>query len=303
MLNSDEIRKMLPFEHRTLRISDHDYRYIDCGRGDPILMVHGNPSWSFMFRNLIAGLSSTNRVIVPDHMGCGLSDKPQNYEYRLETHIDNLEELILHLRLESMTLLVHDWGGAIGMGLAARYPEKISRLIVCNSAAFRMSGIPFRISLCRIPWLGEVMIRDWNLFCKAAVHMTTVKKLPQNVKNAYLAPYDSRENRIAIYSFVKDIPTFCTSPSFPTLNSIENNMWMFREIPTLILWGMKDWCFTPRFLKRWLHFIPNAKVVPLENAGHWLFEDAPDEIFSNIDEFIHSDSGRIKTEIITRMPN
>ncbi len=115
------------------------YHYIDEGQGPPVVMVHGNPSWSIYYRNLVEALRSTHRCIVPDHIGCGFSDKPDdsNYAYTLSQRIEDLESLLESLNLtEPITLVVHDWGGAIGMGYATRHPEKIARLVILNTAAF-----------------------------------------------------------------------------------------------------------------------------------------------------------------------
>lgn len=285
-MDMSELKSLYPFKSNYYNLKGCKYHYVDEGKGDPVVMVHGNPSWSFLFRNLIKEISKTNRVIVPDHLGCGLSDKPLKFPYRLETHIDNLEELLIHLNLENITLLVHDWGGAIGMGFAVRYPEKISRLIITNSAAFTMRRIPLRIELCRIPLLGEILIRKLNVFCKAATRMTTVKEMPEEIKNAYLMPYDSFENRIAVYRFVMDIPMTPEHPSYEALVSIEHGLWMFRETPSLILWGMRDWCFTPAFIEKWLRYLPRAYIVTFENAGHYLFEDEPEKIIEQVRNFI-----------------
>ena len=285
---TESIRRLFPFDSHFMELKAGKLHYVDEGNGDPIVMLHGNPSWSFLFRGLIEGLRHNFRVIAPDHLGCGMSDKPQDFPYRLETHLDNFEEFVENLKLERFTLLVHDWGGAIGMGFATRYPERIKRLIITNSAAFSMNWMPLRIAVCRIPKLGEYLIRRQNVFCRCSVNMTTVKKMPDDVKKAYLAPYDSYENRIAVYQFVKDIPMYLDDPSYELLLYAENGIWMFRETPVLILWGMKDWCFTPVFLEKWKNFLPNAKIVKLNNAGHYLFEDQPDEILNEIKHFLNS---------------
>lgn len=282
----EELRKLYPFESKFLKIRNYRYHYIDEGSGEPLLLLHGNPSWSFMFRNVIRELSKTNRVIAPDHLGCGLSDKPQEYNYRLELHIENIEELVMRLELENINLLMHDWGGAIGMGFASRSPEKVKRLIICNTAAFTFKRMPLRIAICRLPYLGKKIVMDWNLFCKAASFMTTVKPLPPEIKAAYMMPYDTPEKRVAIYRFVQDIPMSFADNSYELLKTIESSLWMFKETPTLILWGMKDWCFNAKVLKKWKDFLPYAKVKTFDNAGHWLFEDCPEEINSEIKDFV-----------------
>jgi haloalkane dehalogenase len=122
-----ELKQEYPFSSHFSSMKNHKLHYIDEGSGDAILMVHGNPTWSFFYRNLAKHFSKNFRVVVPDHLGCGLSDKPQDYEYTLKNHIDNLEKLVLELGLTNITLVLHDWGGAIGMGLATRNPQLIKK--------------------------------------------------------------------------------------------------------------------------------------------------------------------------------
>jgi haloalkane dehalogenase len=196
-----------PFRSHFLRLEGHSLHYVDEGAGQPILMLHGNPTWSFYYRNLIRGFSQKFRTIVPDHMGCGLSDKPQDYDYSLETHIQNAYQLIKFLDLQKIILIVHDWGGAIGFGLATRYPELFDRIVILNTAAYPSAHIPQRINLLRQGKIGEWLTRRLNLFAWPATFMTTEKKLPGVIKKGYLLPYDSWDSRIAVARFVQDIPT------------------------------------------------------------------------------------------------
>lgn len=281
-----QIRDLYPFKSHFHKIKDYNFHYIDEGAGNTILMLHGNPSWSFMYRRLIADLSLSNRVVVPDHLGCGLSDKPQDYFYRLETHIDNLESLVLDLELENITLIVHDWGGAIGMGLAVRYPQRIKRLIILNSAAFSIDAIPWRLLACKTPWLGEFLIRRLNLFCLAATHMTTKNKLDHRIAQAMFMPYDNYEDRVAVNRFVQDIPMKPEDTSYELLLEIEHGLWMLRENPVCIVWGMCDWVFTPVFLRKWMMYYPQADVLQLPDAGHYLLEDDYEEARDFIKNFL-----------------
>ena len=136
---------LYPFKSHSLDLDSYRYHYLDEGQGETLLMLHGNPTWSFYYRNLILDLKKTYRCVVPDHMGMGKSDKPQNYPYTLSQHIDNLVALVSELSLKDITLVVHDWGGAIGMGFAVRYPEKVKRLILFNTAAFLSKKIPIQL--------------------------------------------------------------------------------------------------------------------------------------------------------------
>ena len=265
------------------------YHYLDEGSGEPLLMVHGNPTWSFLYRRLIDEFSASHRVLAVDHIGCGLSDKPQRYDYSLARHIENLERLVERLDLRDLTLLVHDWGGAIGLGAFVRQPERIKRLVLFNTAAFRSKEMPLRIAVCRIPWVGEFLVRGLNGFARCALFMATAKpdRMTPAVRAGYLAPYDSWANRIAIDRFVRDIPLNERHPSYETLQRIEAGLDVFRDKPILLAWGMRDWCFTPRFLDRWIEYFPTARVERFADAGHYVTEDAHEHIVPLLREFLN----------------
>lgn len=287
MIDISSIKDIYPFESKFFALKDYNYHYVDEGQGETILMVHGNPTWSFLFRNLIMEFRKKYRVVAPDHLGFGLSDKPPKFPYRLETHIDNLEAFILGKNLHDITLLIHDWGGPIGLGFAIRYPERIKRIIITNSAAFAMKEIPWRIKIGKFPWLGEKLIVDLNLFVKAATVMTVEDPLKNNVKHGYMLPFaGSPDDRMGILRFVQDIPMEPDHPSFEVLLGIEHGLSMLRDKPIAVIWGMKDWCFTHRFYERWLDFFPHAESLELPNAAHWLFEDAIPDIIPFLHHFM-----------------
>lgn len=249
-------------------------------------MLHGNPSWSFYYRNLALLLQENYRVIVPDHLGCGLSDKPQHYPYHLENHIDNVDHLLHHLQVKDLSLVVHDWGGAIGMGYAVRYRQHIQSLIILNTAAFRSSHIPWRIKICRTPLLGSLLIRGFNAFAGAAIHMAVTKKMDAEVVQGFLKPYDSWQNRIATLRFVEDIPLTEKDYSWETIKGIEEKLSLFVKTPMLIGWGGKDFCFNDHFYEEWQRRFPQANCHYFKDAGHYVLEDAFDEIGPLVVEFL-----------------
>ena len=263
--------------------------FIDVGHGPPVVMVHGNPTWSFMFRDLVRTLAEAGRrAIAPDHVGCGLSDKPQHYPYRLDTHIANLDRLLFdHLGLESCDLVLHDWGGAIGMGVAVRRPERIRRIVLMNTAAFFLPRCPVLIRLARSPGIGEAAVRGLNLFARGALRLAAVSgtKLPPEVRAGFLAPYGSYADRVAILAFVRDIPLSPHHPTRAVLDDIERRLPALASKPVLLCWGMKDFVFTPMFLERWREIWPHAGVVTLDNAGHYLLEDAGPEVIDAVAGF------------------
>ena len=215
-------RELYPFRSNFADVGGQQMHYVDEGNGSPILMVHGNPTWSFYYRELIKALCGTNRMIAADHIGCGLSDKPASYRFELDQHVSNLVQLIDRLELSNATLVAHDWGGAIGLGAVQQRQEKFKRIVLLNTGAFPPPFIPFRIRVCRWPLFGQIALQGFNLFARAAVTMATEQKggLPKQVSSGMLAPYDSWNNRAAIYGFVKDIPLSKSHPTWTTLDSI-----------------------------------------------------------------------------------
>jgi len=274
-----------PFTPRTITIDGHRYSFLDEGQGEVLVMLHGNPTWSFYYRNLVALLRDRYRILAPDHLGCGLSDKPPDYPYRLSSHIKNVGFLLDHLGVERFSLVVHDWGGAIGMGLAARAPERVQSMVIMNTAAFRSSRIPWRIRICRTPVLGEFLVRGLNGFARAATCMAVTRTMSHDVVNGYLAPYNSWANRIAVHRFVRDIPLSENDESWPTLVAIENGLENLKEKPVLILWGGADFCFTRHFFAEWVRRFPKAENKYFPEAGHYLLEDAFDEIAPLVADF------------------
>lgn len=285
-------QSLYPFASRYLDRQGHRYHYLDEGAGEPLLLVHGNPTWSFTWRKLILAWRGQYRLVAPDHLGCGLSDKPARYEYRLARHVENLLALIEELDLERITLVAHDWGGAIGLGAAVARPERFARLVLLNTAAFRSREMPWRIRLCRTPVLGPLAVRGGNAFARAALEMATVQpaRFTASVRAGYLAPYDSWANRVAIQRFVEDIPLRPSHPSYAKLAEIEAGLPGLAARPALFVWGMRDWCFTPRFLERFLEFFPRAEVLRLDEAGHYVVEDGIEELIPRVERFLAAHS-------------
>lgn len=280
-----ELKTEYPFSSHFLKIdSKNQLHYIDEGEGEVIVMLHGNPTWSFFYRNLIKELSKTNRVIVPDHLGCGLSSKNEDYEYTLNNHIENVNALLKSLGIEKFSLIVHDWGGAIGLGVATMNPARIQKIIAMNTAAFTSNEIPFRINILRNP-LGEFVIRSMNGFALPATFMAVNKSMSPLIKKGFLLPYNNYQNRIATAKFVRDIPLDNTHSTYPRLKTIEDNLKNIKS-PVLLLWGEKDFCFNMNFYKRWQDFFPNAQKKSYPSASHYLIEDEFEDVSSQIKTFL-----------------
>lgn len=284
----ESMKKLYPFTPASFQTRDgHKLSYLDEGPrdGEVLICLHGNPTWSFYYREVVKKLSPKYRVIVPDHIGCGFSDKPQDWEYRLENHIRNVKDLVRELDIEKFSLLVHDWGGAIGMGLATRLKENVDKIILLNTAAFRDINIPKRIEICRKPVVGPLLVRTFNAFAWPATFMAVTKKLDTDVKDGFLYPYNNYQNRIATALFVRDIPMSSAHPSYQTLKNIEEGLPELTG-PKLILWGGKDFCFNDHFYKRWQEIYPDATSHYYEGAGHYVLEDEKDDVLRKIEAFL-----------------
>ena len=292
-------KELYPFDSCFLEIPKSEtsadlvrMHYVDtgpvAGRSDAdqqtVVCVHGNPTWSFYYRKILDQVSSRARIVAVDHIGCGLSDKPQQYQYTLERHVGNLARLIEQLDLRRITLVVHDWGGAIGLGAALKERTRVEKFVILNTAAFPPPYVPLRIAACRLPWVGNFAMRGLNLFARAALTMT-LNRLPAlepRVAAGLLAPYRNWHDRIAIARFVQDIPRRKSQATWQKLVSIEQSLGVFGDCPTRIVWGMKDWCFRPECLKRLSELFPQAKVRRLDDVGHYVMEEAAHEVIQEL---------------------
>lgn len=289
MAASDDWRSLYPFISHYFDVAPNvRMHYVDEGEGPPLLMVHGNPTWSFYWRNLVLAFRDRYRCVAPDHVGCGLSDKPHDYPYVLARRSDDLLRLIETLNLTDITLLVHDWGGAIGLGAALAAPERFSRLVLFNTGAFPPPFMPLPIRLCRTPLLGRVAVQGLNLFARAALRMATEKpeRFTPAVRAGLLAPYDGWENRRAIERFVADIPMTRRHSTWQRLQDTEDQLPQLAHLPTMFIWGMRDWCFRPDCLERLRQSFPQAEVHRIGDAGHYVVEDAHERITPLLDQFL-----------------
>jgi cis-3-alkyl-4-acyloxetan-2-one decarboxylase len=290
MTATHDWRPLYPFQSREVILGGQRCHYIDEGEGPVLLLVHGNPTWSFYWREMVRAMSSRYRVVAIDHIGCGLSDKPSpaDYSYRMAQRIADLRQFVETLDLRRITLVAHDWGGLIGMGTAVAAPERFARFVLMNTAAFRADRCPWRIRMCHIPVLGQAAIQGLNLFVRAALRMTVCKRerMTPAVKAGYLAPYDSWAHRAAVYRFVLDIPLHPGHPSYKTLVEIEQGLAKFRQHPVCLIWGMRDWCFSPWFLERFCDSFPQAEVHRLADAGHYIMEDAHEQVVPLVERFL-----------------
>ncbi|SKA07111.1 haloalkane dehalogenase [Trichlorobacter thiogenes] len=291
-MNPDLI-KHYPFSSNYLDLNGLKYHYLDEGQGPTVVMLHGNPSWSFYYRNLVRELSNRFRCIVPDHIGCGLSDKPgdDRYDYTLPQRVDDLEQLLDNLQLnEKITLVVHDWGGMIGMAYAVRHPERISRLVILNTGAFplpKAKPFPLGLRICRDTWLGTLLVRGFNAFSRGAAWVGC-KEHPMSaeLRALYELPYDSWQNRIATLRFVQDIPLQPGDRNYDLICEVADGINQFAALPMLICWGELDFVFDCHFLAEWKRRFPAAELHSYPKAGHYILEDRQDVVVPIISEFL-----------------
>lgn len=267
------LQQLYPFAPHYYQTGSGRLHYVDEGQGRPVVFLHGNPSWSFLWRDLIRDLAPQRRCLALDHLGCGLSAKPDAPEYTLQRHIERTTDWIRSLNLGEFDLVVHDWGGAIGMGAALNLREQVGRLVITNTAAFLSPHIPRRIALCRIPLLGRLWIQGCNGFAWPATFMAVTKKMDPAVKAGFLYPYSSWSQRRATARFVEDIPMHRSHPSYPVLAKIDQQIGCFATHPMLIFWGERDFCFNHHFREEWQRRFPTAQVIRNPEAGHYVLED------------------------------
>lgn len=262
--------------------------YLDEGPRDApvIVMLHGNPTWSFYFRKLVLSLRDRFRCIVPDHMGMGLSDRPQHARYTLASRVSDVQALLRHLQVTRFSLVVHDWGGAIGMGVATEQPDAVDKIVLTNTAAYPSKDIPRSIASVRIPLFGAIAVLRFNAFAYAATIRAVERPLSPHAKAGLLAPYSNPHDRIATLRFVQDIPMKPSHPSWERLTTIESKLPQLLAKPMMLVWGDKDFCFTPKFRARFQSMFPQAAVHAYDDVGHYVFEDAPERALPLIDSFL-----------------
>jgi len=273
-------RELYPFEGRFQDIQGCRVHYLDEGTGPVLLLLHGNPTWSFLYRDIIKGLRDRYRCIVPDYPGFGLSTAPPEYGYTPEEHARIIEQLILDLDLNDTTLMVQDWGGPIGLGVAGLHPDRFRALVIGNTWAWRVNGDPHFEMFSRIfgGLPGRFMIPRFNAFVNLLIPAGVKrKKLPPEIMAAYRGPFKTRESRWPTFVFPRSI-----LHSRNYLEQVKNGLSRLKELPVLILWGDRDIAFREKERIRFEKLFPNHRTVILRGAGHYIQEDAADEIVQAI---------------------
>lgn len=276
-------RNLYPFESKYVDVGAGRMHYVDEGNGPVLLMVHGTPTWSFLYRELIRDLSRDHRVIAPDHLGFGLSDHPQDFGYRPEDHARILEQFIEKLGLRDITLVVHDFGGPIGLSYAERHPDNVRALVLFNTWMWSVAGSDKeRVGRVLGGSFGRFLYTRFNLSPRVIVPGAygDRRRLTKQVHRHYIDALDSPRKRVPAWILAREL-----------LGSGEwyDALWRQRDTlaqhPALFIWGMKDPAFG-KDLSRWKESFPAARVVELEDVGHFVQEEAPQQSTSAIRTFL-----------------
>ena len=290
MTQEDKIllEKHLPFRRNYMRVDSWHIHYIDEGEGETVMLFHACPMWSFSYRKLIASLSKKYRVIAPDLPGFGLSDKPEDFDYMLNSYIFLLEEFIQNLNLSRIHIVGHGWGGTIAMGYAVQHPGMIGSITMMNSIAFSHYSLPLRMVLCRVPFVGSFL----TVYMK--IMESSYRKLPREIKRCYDIPMEGPNGKEPLLRFVQTIPSVPEADTVQSILAIEAGLWMFRRTPVRIIWGQKDWLYNKNALRLWHKNLPNAEIYSLPGAGRYIQEDIPEELENLITEFLDKNSEETK---------
>jgi len=296
-----------PYEPHWFDTADGRMHYVDVGPrgGRPVVLLHGNPTWGFLYRNFIPALTDAGyRAIVPDCLGFGRSDKPTDRRvYAVTKHAGRMEALLESLDLRDATVVPQDWGGPIGLAWAVRHPQRIAGLFIMNTAAHSLVNefrVPFALRLFRAPVVGEVLVKGLNLFHHGFLFragLAQPHRMTPQIKRAYLAPHPTWSSRTGVLQFPREIPTRPTDPWQPFGQYLEDGLAQhFRSHPVKIVWAMKDVSFREDTLEgMWLRSFPNATVVKIAEAGHYLQEDAFERVVHELLTFLDSQPRRATT--------
>jgi haloalkane dehalogenase len=255
--------------------------YVDEGTGEPLVMIHGNPSWSFEFRALIKHFSKNHRCLTPDHIGFGLSDKPMDWGYLPEQHAENLATFLESIDLENITLVVSDWGGPIGLSFAIQHPERIKNIIITNTWMWSVKNDWYYQGFSGFVGgpIGRWLIRRYNFFAGAVLKSTfgDKNKLTPEIHQHFIMPLANPLERKGNWVLPKQIIA-----SSDWLSSLWSQRGVLDGKIKLIAWGLKDIAFRVKELNYWIEHFPGAKVVRYAGTGHFIAEEQPDKLNSEM---------------------
>ncbi|MCF8277025.1 MAG: alpha/beta fold hydrolase [Flavobacteriales bacterium] len=278
-------RPQYPFDNRYIQLNAGKMHYIDEGEGDAILFVHGTPAWSFLYREHIRSLSTNYRCIAIDHIGFGLSEKPDDFDGTPQSHSQNLTEFIEKLDLKNITLVVHDFGGPIGLSSAIKHHHRIKQLIMFNTWLWETKNNPEAQKVDKIlnSAIGKFLYLRLNLSPKLLLKQgfSDKNKLTKKIHNQYIKPFPDKTSRVSLLNLGKSLvgSSDWYQEQWEKLDALADKPW-------LILWGTKDGFITPQYLQKWKKRLPAAVVKEYE-CGHFVQEEKPSETIEEIDRFMN----------------
>ncbi len=280
-------KKEYPFESHFFPVNEHYMHYIDEGKGDILLFVHGTPSWSFDFRNIIKQFRNNYRCIAIDHIGFGLSDKPENYDYSTINHSRTLEKFILEKNLQDITLIVHDFGGPIGLNVAIHHPSRVKHIIILNSWLWSSKQDPEFIRFSKVlksPLL-PLLYRYFNFSPRVLLPQNFGdKKLPKQLLLQYTKPFASPSQRNGLIAFAHSLLY-----DQDWFEELWNKRHVLFNKPVLLVWGMKDKFIKPAYLQKFAAGFPHAHIIQLPTCGHFPQEEEPQQVAAGIESFLNQD--------------
>ncbi len=296
----DELRADWPYTPRCARVNGWRMHYIDEGAGDPVVLLHGNPTWGFLWREVIPPLlAAGHRVIVPDMIGFGLSEKPTREQaHSLDGHIANLVALLRGLNVANATIVCHDWGGPTGLGFALANPERVRALVVMSTwgwasppGEFHTRRFPWR--LMHAPLVGPYLLGRHNVLASRGVYLSVVDRarFRARAQAAYEAVLPDTASRLLTWTWPRWIPLDAQARAVPRFDWIEQGLRAWRK-PVQIIWGREDDVFDhATFASRFKALLPHAEGPHLVTGRHFLQEDSGPEIGALIADFLTRHAG------------
>ena len=277
--------ELYPFSSRFIEIDGSRVHYVDEGEGPTLLMLHGNPTWSFLYRHVITGLRSRFRCVAPDYPGFGLSQPAAGYGFTAAEHSGVVAEFVRRLDLTDYTIMVQDWGGPVGLGAAVREPERVKGLVIGNTWAWPMSDATMRVFSVMMGGLpGHVTSRYLDVFTNVLVPRSRGhSRLTADEMAMYRGPHPTPHSRIPVQTFARQLRA-----GRPFLASVEAGLPALTDRPALILWPTNDPAFGASVRQRWEQMLSWSRTVPLEGAGHYFQDDVPEQVVNEIVEWFET---------------
>jgi len=275
-------RKLFPYKSHYLSLENGSkIHYVDEGKGPTLLLLHGNPTWSFLYRDIIAALKNDFRLIAPDYPGFGLSEAPKNYTFTAAEQAQTMSQFVQKLDLQDVGIMVQDWGGPIGFDVALKNPQRISRFIIGNTFAWPLKRTGQKtFSKIMGGWTGQFASWCCNGVVRFFMNKGVVNKINKEELAMYLAPFKKKNQRAPTHIFPAQL-----LDAKPFLSNIHKRLDTLSDRPTLIVWALEDFAFQKPERTRFESLFPKHKTVLLENAGHFIQEDAPNDIADAIRDF------------------